>query len=158
MQKFILLDIDGVMVPASGWKPVAIHADGFYQFSQIAQRSLEWLLGETKATIILTTTHRTRYSSIEWKELLSRRFQAVNEVLTLDDSCNQPVPLRFSRLDDVVKWVHIHGNASYVILEDDSSLNGLPDNIITHWVKTFPNIGLNAEAAEKALEILHAAV
>ncbi|WP_423734986.1 HAD domain-containing protein [Chitinophaga caseinilytica] len=177
MKKYILLDIDGVMVPANSWKPPELEADGFYRFSPVASEQLRWLLEKTAATIILTTSHRTRYSSLQWTELLRRRISAVKDVYTLEDVFNpysafyhptgpvngtgtiesqrnlHPV-FTSSRLDDVVKWAEQFGKDDYVIIDDDPSLNLLPPSVKKHWVKTSPGIGLNDFAAATALSIL----
>ncbi|WP_164714244.1 HAD domain-containing protein [Chitinophaga rhizosphaerae] len=177
MKKYILLDIDGVMVPANSWKPPDLDADGFYRFSPVASDQLQWLLVKTAATIILTTSHRTRYSSLQWTEILRRRISAVKDVFTLDDVFNptstfhDPTgavkgseetgsPLKVhplfvdSRLVDVAKWAEQFGSYDYVIIDDDSSLNLLAPGVKKHWVKTAPGIGLNDLAAATALEIL----
>lgn len=93
------MDIDGVMVPAFNWKPVELHEDGFYKFNFLAQKHLDWLLEKTSATIILTTSHRTRYDSIEWKKLFDNRFSNANEIQTLDDFVLEPD--KKNRLDEV---------------------------------------------------------
>ncbi|MGE7776315.1 HAD domain-containing protein [Chitinophaga sp. NPDC101104] len=177
MKQYILLDIDGVMVPANSWKPPELEADGFYRFSPVAGDRLRWLLEKTTATLILTTSHRTRYSSLQWTELLRRRISAVKDVYTLEDVFNptsafynptkqangtgatesqrnlHPV-FTSSRLDDVLKWAERFGTDAYVIIDDDPSLNQLPPGVKKHWVKTSPGIGLNDVTAAAALTIL----
>ncbi|RPE08455.1 hypothetical protein EGT74_15525 [Chitinophaga lutea] len=175
MQKYVLLDIDGVMVPASGWKPVELHPDGFYMFNRLAQKNLGRILMETGASVILTTTHRGRYKNDEWREVFRRRFQFAVNVQTIDDVYPKVIARKsfipqpgtvtcidsgskkreHSRFCDVVGWLAMYGENRYVIIDDDTSLDALPAAVKRRWVKTSPAIGLNDEAAEKALTILN---
>src|SRR3569833_2547406 len=59
----ILLDIDGVMVPANSWRQPEIHSDGFPVFSPRADDALQRILAETNASILLTTSHKSRYTA-----------------------------------------------------------------------------------------------
>lgn len=43
---------------------------------------------------------------------------------------------------------------NYVIIDDDPSINALPDSIKERWVVTRPLVGFDKEALEKALFIL----
>ena len=51
----ILLDIDGVMVPANSWKKPEFLADGFAVFSTKSVQALNKIILETNAGILLTT-------------------------------------------------------------------------------------------------------
>jgi hypothetical protein len=150
--KFILLDMDGVMVPAASWKPIEILPDGFYQFSPAAALYLDALLKETGATIVLTTTHRTRFDKAAWNSILGSRLQYVQDIQTIDD-----FNLQFTsgkRLSEVSQWAQTYGqDKQYVIIDDDSSLHDLPPEIKSHWVKTESMIGFNKETLEQALHI-----
>lgn len=153
MQKYILLDIDGVMISAASWKPLDVHPDGFYRFSDQAGKYLDWLMMKTAASIILTSTHRTLYDRHEWKNIFGGRFHHVQEVQTLDDF---HLPFNITnRLDEVLQWAATYGkNQPYVIIDDDSSLQNLPHPVKENWVKTQPLIGLNKETADMAFRIL----
>jgi len=154
--KFILLDIDGVMVPAASWKRVDLNADGFYKFTPRAEQSLDLLLQKTKATIILTSTHRNRYDKAEWKNIFNRRLNNVNDVEILDDYSQIKVN-KLKRYDEILQWGSVYGlDKDYVIIDDDKSLHDLPDRIRDHWVRTDPLIGLTEEKADAALNILNA--
>lgn len=154
MQKYILLDIDGVMVPASGWKPVELQADGFYKFNFLAQQNLEWLLQETGATIVLISTHRSNYTNSEWTRLFNNRFEHSKEIQTIDDFGPNS---GHNRLEEVLQWTKEHSqNSQFVIIDDDNSLQQLPFQIKKHWVKTQSMIGLNRDSAVEALKILSA--
>ncbi len=57
MSLYIFLDIDGVMVPAKGWKAPELMTYGFLNFSAKAVAALHTLLAPD-AVIILTTSHK----------------------------------------------------------------------------------------------------
>jgi hypothetical protein len=57
----IFLDIDGVMVPASGWKTPELLGDGFPAFSNKATSTLQSIVS-TDTTIMLTTSHKAKFS------------------------------------------------------------------------------------------------
>ena len=69
----ILLDIDGVLVTTPSWKQVEHLSDGFMKFSDVAVSNLATLYKETKASVVLTTTHRINYSENQWKEIFKFR-------------------------------------------------------------------------------------
>ena len=64
----IFLDIDGVMVPAKGWKSPEFLSDGFPAFSNRATLVLQQLISE-EVTVMLTTSHKSKYSIEEWKSI-----------------------------------------------------------------------------------------
>jgi len=154
-EKFILLDIDGVMVPANSWKRVEIDVDGFYKFNPNSQLELNRLLMQSGAIIILTTTHRSKYNKYKWNEILRSRLKYTFDVRIIDDY------LAFksennNRFNEIMQWgVGPGQNNQYVILDDDKSLYNLPYHIKEHWVPIQPMIGLNKETATQALKILN---
>lgn len=146
---YILLDIDGVMVPATSWKAPQILADGFPEFSKKAISSLNNILNETGATILLTTSHKSRFSSQEWQQIF--RYRGINtSIEKLQDNVNS-----LTRSEEILNWVYRNSYIEdYVILDDDKSLNGLPFNVKERLVLTSPLIGLNEDDSLKAINIL----
>ena len=67
----ILLDIDGVMVPAKSWKRPEFLNDGFFAFSSDATSALQKIISETSADILLTTSHKSKYTIQEWKNVVA---------------------------------------------------------------------------------------
>lgn len=146
--KFILLDFDGVMIPAKNWQPVPMSHDGFLEFSFKAMQQLDWLLMRTGATIVLTTTHRKVLDITKWKSIFSNRFPHFTDIAIMDTDLE-------NRLLMVTDWATRYGNDNkFVVIDDDTTLDDLPGPIKRHWVKTKPMIGLNEEDAAKALQIL----
>jgi len=158
MEKFILLDIDGVMVPGIGSQKVLNDLDGFYTFNLRAQRELDRLLELTGATIVLTTTHRSRYNKSRWTEILKKRLDHVGNVDLLDEYITT-VYSTSNRLKEIIKWGDGFGKGkTYVILDDDKFLYDLPLDIKKHWVPIQTSTGLNNENVNEALRILNVVV
>ncbi|MDP1801500.1 MAG: HAD domain-containing protein [Bacteroidota bacterium] len=149
----ILLDIDGVMVTTPAWKKAEIHEDGFLMFNSTAADNLSRLIAETNASIILTTTHRISFSDNDWQQILERRGIKVSNVSKINNcSTIQEMP---DRATEIKQWVdNKMDNEPFVIIDDDSSLNGLPLNIKAKWVKTSSLIGFDKESADTAKLIL----
>lgn len=149
----LLLDIDGVLVTTPPWRPVELHPDGFLKFNAKAASNLAYILAQTNAAVVLTTTHRITYSLEEWQGLLKTRgltpsaITKVNERTTVNSMPN--------RATEIAEWVFRHGaGETYVVLDDDLSLHGLPGVLKNRCVLTKPLIGLDAEATANVLAIL----
>lgn len=145
----ILLDIDGVMVPTTTWKPTELLSDGFANFSTKATISLQTIINSTGAKIVLTTSHKSRFTKSEWEALFKTRgIDATIDVLeTNKDNLN--------RKEEILRWFSKSTiSESFVILDDDKSLNGLPDYIKDKTIVTSGTVGLTIDQAKEAIEIL----
>jgi HAD domain in Swiss Army Knife RNA repair proteins len=137
------LDIDGVMVPAKGWKSPEFLNDGFPAFSSKAISTLQSLISEDD-TIMLTTSHKVKFCIDEWKSIFKNRGIVVEKVKSLPENFNN-----LSRKDEIINW--FNGNnvdEVFVIIDDDKSLNELPDFLRGNLVQTSPYIGLTEEHIE----------
>lgn len=145
----ILLDIDGVMIPASSWKNPALLADGFSDFSPKSVTSLNNILFTTGASIVLTTSHKDKYTVPVWEEIFVKRgIEATLSKLTTSS-------VTTTRKAEVLRWIELHANKdSFVIIDDDKSLNDLPSEFKKNLILTSPLIGLNEELANQAIIIL----
>ncbi|WP_048921335.1 HAD domain-containing protein [Rufibacter radiotolerans] len=150
----ILLDIDGVLVTTPSWRPVESEADGFMKFNAFATENLKKLMEETGAEIVLTSSHRISYSEQEWRKIFERRgiystsVSKINQITTIGTLV--------SRADEIQEWVNsLIGDETYVVLDDDSSIRGLPNSILEKCVLTSSFKGLDEEATKKALMILN---
>jgi len=142
----IFLDIDGVMVPAKGWKAPELLEDGFPMFTQKSTIALGSLLSP-EARVILSTSHRHKYSVAEWKKIFSRRGLHISRLGRLA-ATHTPS----KRKDEIQKWFNSHPMPKkFVILDDDTSLYGLPQPLKKHLVVTPPFIGLTPESLSEAL-------
>jgi HAD domain in Swiss Army Knife RNA repair proteins len=144
------LDIDGVMVPAKGWKSPELLNDGFPAFSSKATLVLQGLISE-EVTVILTTSHKSNFSIEEWKNIFRNRGINIEKIQSLPENINN-----LSRKDEIVNWFKINNNAeeNFVIIDDDKSLNELPDFLKANFIQTSPYIGLTEEHSEAIKSIL----
>jgi hypothetical protein len=147
---FILLDIDGVMIPEP-CDDVQILPDGFKAFNFDAAKNLSWLIGQTDADIILTSNHRVSHTKEKWVTIFNHRGIAVKEIDFINDL---PFEKMMDRATELRAWVLNAGSVNYVIIDDDYSLTTLPPEIQQRCVMTDPLIGLDTFAANKALGIL----
>lgn len=150
----LLLDIDGVMVQAKSWTSPTILSDGFSAFSLQATKTLKKLLSNEDVTVILTTSHKNRYSIEEWKELFFHR--GIN-ILKLDKL--PEFKIGRNRKEEILNWVNTTVvNEDFVIIDDDSSLNDLPPQLKKHLVLTSPIIGLTENHLTEIKTILKGSV
>lgn len=145
----ILLDIDGVMVPTTSWKPTEILSDGFASFSSRAVSSLQCIISNTGAKILLTTSHKSRYDNSEWEQIFKNR-GIIASIYKLEDNNDN-----LNRREEILRWFAMTNiSESFVILDDDKSLNGLPEYIKNKAIVTSGTVGLTLEEAETAINIL----
>lgn len=148
---FILLDIDGVMIPEP-CDDVQILPDGFKAFNFDAAKNLSWLLGQTGANIILTSNHRVSHAKEKWVTIFNNRGIAVKQIDFINDL---PFEKMMDRATELKAWVEAQNeNINFVIIDDDYSLNTLPPDIQSRCVQTNPLVGFDETAANKALGIL----
>jgi hypothetical protein len=146
----ILLDIDGVMLSASSWKPVERLDDGFSSFNPRAVSSLQRIISETGASIVLTTSHKSTYSLTQWRKIFKKRGIDVSIIGKLEDNTTF-----LTRKEEILNWKLKNKSVNdYVILDDDKSLNGLPSNIKDKLVLTSPMVGLTNDDALSAIKTL----
>lgn len=141
----IFLDIDGVMVHANPHKRVELDADGFYKFNTVAIEVLNYIIGlKKKVELILSTSHRFRFGVIEWKAIFDRRAISVESVSIL----NTPLEKRLTRKTEIMGWMDQcqYSPEEVLIIDDDKSLNGLPENLKERLLLTNPYTGLNQES------------
>ena len=136
----IFLDIDGVMVPATGWKIPELLDDGFPAFNRKATSALQSLIsGDT--TVMLTSTHKSNYSVRKWKHIFLKRGVAIRKLRCLPNNLNN-----LSRKDEIVNWFNVHPvNGDFLIIDDDRSLNDLPKSLKQNLIQPSPYIGLTEE-------------
>lgn len=79
----VLLDIDGVMVSGASWKVPDLMEDGFYVFLQPA---VQRLVSLNPSHIVITSSHRNRYSIEEWKKIFETRNIIVDQISKLETS------------------------------------------------------------------------
>jgi hypothetical protein len=148
----ILLDIDGVLVTEPSWKKVEIGADGVMLFNKQSAENLVDILSLTGADVVLASTHRISFTIERWLEIFKIRGIAINKLSKLND--RQSLSDMQDRGSEIQEWIHKNGEANYVIIDDDLSINNLPTAIKQRWVTIKPHIGIDIEAKQKVLDIL----
>jgi hypothetical protein len=146
---YILLDIDGVMVPTKSWQPPILLTDGFPEFSQRAVKVLRMIL-TNKSTVVLTTSHKSRFTLDEWHLIFSRRGIHLPHLQTLVENNGF-----LNRREEVIIWLKSNSVMdNFIILDDDTSLNDLPTNMKRHLVLTKTMIGLTEQHIDEIQEKL----
>ena len=134
------MDIDGVMAPAKSWQRPDILEDGFVDFSSKAVRVLQDVLAQNAdTTIILTTSHKSRFSLSQWKLIFERRGLRVNKIQSLNDNTDFQ-----SRKIEILNWFASNDiDEDFIIIDDDKSLNDLPTFYKDRLILTSSLVGLN---------------
>lgn len=146
----LLLDIDGVMVPAKSWKRPEFLNDGFFAFGSDATNALQKIISETSADILLTTSHKTKYTIQEWRNIFDLRGISIKNIYCLPENVNF-----LSRKDEIMKWVNANADLlDFIIIDDDKSLNALPGFIKSKLIQTSASIGLTYNLAIEALQLI----
>lgn len=135
----ILLDIDGVMIPAPSWKVMENMEDGFPMFSQYSVDALNKIL-TPDSTIILTTSHRLRFSIKQWIDIFKTRGVNVEKILCLETYHDFP-----SRKIEIERWFDHNDDPNFMIIDDDTRLNALSSTLKQKLILTSPLIGLTVE-------------
>jgi len=145
----LLLDIDGVMVPANSWRRPEILADGFVEFNPQAVNALNKILRHNDFDIVLTTSHKFKYSLHQWLDIFSSRNITLNKIDRLPENIDQ-----LNRKNEILNWFKsTTRNREFIILDDDKSLNDLPELLKARLVQTSASVGLTDYIAEEVLEL-----
>ena len=143
----LLLDIDGVMVPISPWKRPDFLSDNFPMFSSKATKALQRILKETNATVVLTTSHKSTYSIAEWIAIFQIRGSELNTLERLPENT-----AFLNRREEILNWLNDQvALKTFIILDDDKSLNDLPSNLKENLLQTSSMIGLTDVLVEEFL-------
>lgn len=136
----VFLDIDGVMVHGNPYKKVEMEEDGFYKFNKNAIDAIN-SIDNSNIEIILSTSHRFRFNIQEWKNIFQKRNIKFKEISVMDLKLDS----RLSRKEEIEKWINDKKMDlnDLIIIDDDKSLNGLPENFKERLVLTDSYIGLN---------------
>ena len=139
----IFLDIDGVMVHANPSRRLDFEDDGFYKFNIEAVNAIN-VLNNEKNEVILSTSHRFRYTKREWKNIFKRRGINFKKISVINISLDN----YFSRRVEIETWIDSNNILpnDILIIDDDKSLNGLKEEYKSRLVLTNSYTGLNSSA------------
>lgn len=134
----MFLDIDGVMVHANPHKLVEMEEDGFYKFKPIAISIINSI---KNAEIILSTSHRFRFSIEQWIEMFRNRGLQFDSLSIIDIKPS----FKASRKDEIEEWINKnqYNYKEIIIIDDDRSLNDLSESLKNRLVLTNSYMGLN---------------
>lgn len=125
--------------------------DGFSVYSTKATINLQRIISHTNASIVLTTSHKSRHSISQWEDIFRVRGIDNVSITKLGDNTDN-----LSRRDEILLWLDGRvTNEPYVIIDDDKSLNGLPEDIKKRFVLTDSLIGLDEEVSSRAIDVLN---
>ena len=167
MRKILFLDIDGVLNTErqhdrcvnEGIVPV----DNFgYAFDPVAVANLEWIVQETGAEIVISSSWKL-WGLGAMQRMWTRRglpgkviditpSTESDEMLLSVDLVYMDIPA--IKGSEIKEWLSAHGKnvSRYAILDDEQEM--LPEQQ-SHFVRTNPAVGITEEATEKAITILN---
>ena len=146
----ILLDIDGVMVTAKSWRQPEFLQDGFFAFNNKATLALQNIIRETNANIILTTSHKSKFTVNQWRNIFELRGISLNNINVLPENTKN-----LSRKEEILQWYNLNKSIDdYIIIDDDKSLNALPEFIKCNLLQTNATVGLTESLALDALQMI----
>lgn len=150
---YIFLDIDGVMVSGATWKQPEILEDGFPNFTTQSKHSLNKVLSLTNVTLILTTSHKHRYTIKQWHEIFGKRGIKITKGIERLPENSQ----HLNRKEEILKWLKNNPlpENNFIIIDDDKSLNALPKNIKDRLILTSSTIGLTDYLTTEIIELLN---
>lgn len=137
----VFLDIDGVMVHANPALSVEADTDGFYKFSSAAISALNLLLSKVEnIDVVLTTSHRFKYSCSEWKEIFNKRGIIITNLSRIE----RETPFGESRKETLLNYINTFDilPEDILIIDDDRSLNGLSNTLKERLILTNTLTGL----------------
>lgn len=109
-------------------------------FEDEAVRAFSSLISEN-TTMVLSSSHRAKFSIEAWKEILNRRNSHAEKVIRFPVS--KPAG---NRNQEIVDWFGAHHvGEDFIILDNDKSLNNLPPSLKQLWVKVKPFTGLTRD-------------
>lgn len=140
------------MVPANSWKQALILEDGFPEFSLKATRALNRIISVSNPEIVLTTSHKHSYTLSDWKGILERRNIAVRSISRLPENTGS-----LNRRDELLRWFDSNSSLDdFIIIDDDKSLNALPNHLKERLIQTSASVGLTDYLADEAIELMKA--
>ncbi len=90
---------------------------------------------------MLTTSHKSTFNIETWKDLFQNRGINIENIKSLPANIHN-----LSRKDEIINWFDLNNfTEDFVIIDDDKSLNELPDFLKAHLIQTSSYVGLTEE-------------
>lgn len=148
MRKGILiLDLDGVLITTPLWKADEIELDGYSSFNKECVKNLNVLISSSDFEIWLSSTRRKQKSIADFNRIFELRNiqQPIFDYLPEYKDCK-------SRRQEIEKFLSEKEPLNFLIIDDDKSLNELPETIKAKLVLTEIMKGFNEEKLNEAVE------
>ena len=146
----LLLDIDGVLETSPSWKQPEFLEDKFYKFNENSRKNFIEVINKINPEIILTTTHRINYNLTEWNKIFELRGINVSKISKINNA-KKATDLK-KRNIEIEEWFLKNSTAEFLILDDDKSLNELPNNLKNHWIQIDSMFGITESIKNQILE------
>lgn len=119
------------MVPIKDGKNADLYLDGFPAFSESAVFVLQQFIEEIDI-IILTTSHKSNFTLEEWMHMFHKRNINVKKIDRLPDNVTHK-----NRKDELVNLFENNDiQDNFIIIDDDKSLNELPQRLKKNLMQT----------------------
>lgn len=141
--------MDGVLITTGAWKPDVIDVDGYSQFDPIAVQNLNTLLEQHEVDIWLSSSRRIYTSLEEMNKIFAHR--GIVQVIT---GFLPYLPTLENRREEVVSFIKENKFQQYLIIDDDKTLNALPQSMKKKLILTKFLIGFKGEQLKEAFSIL----
>ncbi len=144
------------MVHANPHRHVEQATDGFYVFSSAAVDTFNTIFIAEEDQVILSTSHRSRYTIAKWKKIFLDRDIKIDSLQLLDNA-EQHLINYYTRKDEILGHIgrRCMRPEEMIIIDDDKSLNDLPRELKTRLVSTSSYIGLTEKDLPKLKTILN---
>ena len=139
MKNVIILDLDGVLITTPPWRSDEFEIDGYSKFNSMAidnfNMLIECLNFECELWLI---SDRRRGKSLE-------QFNEIFKTRNIKKSIDGLVPVygHITRREELEKFISENEFDNFLLIDDDSSLEGLHDK--GPWIKTKSLIGFGIE-------------
>lgn len=145
----LILDLDGVLITTPAWKPDDLHKDGYSKFNKVCIDNFNQILKAGSFDIWLCSTRRLGKQIEEFNQIFKARKinQSITGFLPENVHCK-------NRKEEIETFLKVHKPKQYLIIDDDKSLNGLPESIKTHLILTSFLKGITIDNVNQALDIL----
>ena len=134
----LILDLDGVLITTPTWKADTIHSDGYSDFNQSCVENLNELISFNSFVIWLSSTRRTTKKLKEFNQIFKNRGinSQIKGFLPNYSDCK-------NRKEEVSKFISEKKLKKFLIIDDDKSLNELPNKWKQNLILTEFTKGLN---------------
>ena len=140
----LYLDVDGVMIPIKSWKQPEMNNDGFPEFSIDSVKALNTILLNNDIEIILTTSHNYKFTIEEWVNIFNNRDINIKSISRINENTEY-----LDRKTELVNWFKNNEEEDFLIIDDDKSLNTLPEDLKSKLIQTDSMIGLNLKIIKR---------